>query len=119
MKKGGIVFFKTKNLQIIKNFYIENFGMEVFLDQKKCVILKYENILLGFCDSNEVDISVVITFFYETKQDVERMYEKLKDFVTVELKTNPYFKIYHFYIKDPDGRNVEIQNFLENNSDIC
>ncbi|MEJ5306767.1 MAG: VOC family protein [candidate division WOR-3 bacterium] len=119
MKKGGIIFFKTKNLEEIKKFYIENFKMEVFIDQKKCVILKYENLLLGFCDSDEVENSGVITFFFETKNDVEKMYEKLKDYVSVELKTNTYFKIYHFYIKDPEGRSVEIQHFLEKDSDIC
>uniref|UniRef100_A0A7C3NE89 VOC family protein n=1 Tax=candidate division WOR-3 bacterium TaxID=2052148 RepID=A0A7C3NE89_UNCW3 len=119
MKKGGIIFFKTKKLDQIKNFYIENFDMEIFLDQKKCVILKYENLLLGFCDSEEVENSSTITFFYESKNKVEKMYEKLKKLVTVDLKINPYFKIYHFYIKDPEGRNVEIQHFLDKISEVC
>ncbi len=109
---SGIIFFKTKNLNRIKNFYIKNLGMKLYLDQKKCIILKHGNLLLGFCQSDRIDSNGTITFFYKTKKEVEKLYKKLKKFVSVDLKVNEYFKIYHFYIKDPEGRDVEIQKFF-------
>ncbi len=52
---AGIVFFKTKNLALIRNFYLSNIGMELWLDQKDCVIMQHGNLLLGFCDRKPIE----------------------------------------------------------------
>ena len=76
---AGMIFFKTRNFTHIKDFYISRLGMMVWLEQADCVILKHGNLLLGFCERDESEISGMITFFYENKGEVDRMYQQLEE----------------------------------------
>lgn len=49
-------------------------------------------------------------------QDVDQVYSFLKEKGVSLLgrpEENPTFKIYHFFLKDPNGYLVEIQRFLD------
>ena len=78
IKMSGIVFFKTKILEKIVEFYINEIEMSIWLEQKDCTIIKHGNLLLGFCQRDTPDIEGMITFFYPTREEVDKMYEKFK-----------------------------------------
>ncbi len=112
VKGSGIVFFSTTKLEEIKDFYIERIGCDLWLDQGSCAILKYGNLLVGFCQGREADLDTLVTFFYENKADVDEMYEELKASARSAPKENTKYRIYHFYARDPEGRSIELQSFL-------
>ncbi len=110
---AGIVFFKTTNLSQAVDFYTSSIGANVWLKQEDCVILKHDNFLFGFCErENEASSSWLMTFFYENQQEVDQIYEKIKSFSIKPPNYNPKYKIYHFFAKDPEGRDLEFQTFL-------
>jgi nitroreductase len=108
---SGITFYKTKDLNQIKSFYISKVGMRVWLEQTDCVILKHDNMLLGFCERDESEIQGTITFFYDTEADVDEMYEKMQEHVLGEPEVNDKYRIYRFYARDPEDRRLEFQSF--------
>lgn len=109
---SGIIFFKTRDINKIKDFYTKRVGMDVWLEQADCVILKHGNLLLGFCQREELDNQGIITFFYENTDQVYNMYKKFRLEALAEPIVNEKYNIYHFFIKDPEGRLVEFQTFL-------
>ena len=109
---SGIVFYKTKNLDKLESFYTEKIGMDLWLNQDSCLIFKKGNILLGFCESDEVDKSSVITFFFDSKAEVDEAYKELGSSSDSEPVENNDYMIYHFYSRDPEGRRLEFQTFL-------
>ncbi|MEO0185171.1 MAG: VOC family protein [candidate division WOR-3 bacterium] len=110
---SGIIFFKTKDLVKIREFYTKMIGMQIWLEQADCSILKHGNLLLGFCQREEIDNQGIITFCYENTDQVYEMYKKFRLEALAEPMVNEKYKIYHFFIKDPEGRLVEFQSFLE------
>ena len=109
---SGIIFYKTDSYKIIDEFYRKRIGMEVWLKQTGCTIYKHDNMLLGFCDRGIADKCGIITFFYKTRNEVDDMYEKLKEISSGPPKDNPDYNIYHFWAEDPEGRILEFQVFL-------
>ena len=109
---SGIVFYKTKNLPQIVEFYLSNTGAEIWLDQGKCVIMKQGNMLFGFCQADQADRSSILTFFYPTAGSVNNLYRNLKSIAEEPPRINPQFRIYHFFAHDPEGRKIEFQAFL-------
>lgn len=109
---SGIVFLKTENLDGMRQFYVERIGMDVWLEQAECVILRHGNLLLGFCEREPADRGGCCTFFYDTRSEVDDMYERFKDAAMDEPKVNERYNIYNFFAKDPEGRTVEFQSFL-------
>ena len=110
---GGIVFFQTKILPELKDFYVNKLGCELWLDQGGCNIFKHGNMLFGFCQRDHADMEGLITFFYSSKEEVAEMYSKFKDVAEAEPIDNPTYRIYHFYAKDPEGRRFEFQYFWD------
>ncbi|MFW6141000.1 MAG: nitroreductase family protein [Candidatus Saliniplasma sp.] len=109
---SGIHFMKTEELEEIKDFYTNKIGMDIWVDQGQCVILKHGNMLLGFCEADEPDTDGVITFFYEDKKQVNEMYDMFEDSVETKPKENETYNIYNFFAKDVEGRTIEFQTFL-------
>lgn len=109
---SGINFFRSEDLRSIEEFYTEELGMDLWLDQERCKIMKDGNFLLGFCEGETVDEGGTITFFYRTKERVDEMYEKFKDRAREEPSENDLFRIYQFFAEDPEGRTLEFQTFL-------
>ena len=110
---AGIVFLKTNKLKEIVDFYINEIGAKIWVDQGDCVILKHGNFIFGFCE-REGDITKgwLLTFFYQTKEEVDQMYTKLKHRADSKPKKSEKYKIYQFYAKDPENRPLEFQVFL-------
>lgn len=111
---GGIVFFQTNKLSEIADFYLNRVGCELWLDQGGCNIFQFGNMLFGFCQREAVDNLGMITFYFSTKNEVDQFYEKFKDIAMDIPKDNLNYRIYHFFAKDPDGRNIEFQYFWDN-----
>jgi hypothetical protein len=107
----GIIFFKTQKLAELRNFYINKLGCELWMDQKDCLIFRSGNMLFGFCQRKELVTGGMVTFFYEEKESVDKAYEKFKSIATSSPKMNDKYQIYHFFARDPEGRNVEFQYF--------
>ena len=76
---SGLVFFKTLQLEQLKDFYINQVGASLWMDQGNCIILRHGNFLFGFCQRDKADLDALITFFYEKKEDVDRAYDVFKD----------------------------------------
>ena len=108
---SGLVFLKTKNIDLIREFYVNRIGMELWCDQGQCIILRHGNFLLGFCEGGIEPVSPCITFFYSKKKDVDKMHDILQDISTSAPVENVKFNIYHFWAKDPEDRTLEIQHF--------
>lgn len=108
---GGIIFIQTQKLDELNDFYINQVGCKLWLDQGGCKIFQFENMLFGFCQRDQVDNQGMITFYYPSQEEVNQMYRQLKDIALSEPKDNPNYKIYHFFAKDPEGRNIEFQYF--------
>lgn len=109
---SGIVFVKTKDLGDLIEFYVEQIGATVWLDQGDCAILKHGNMLFGFCERESVETSPMLTFFYPTVAEVDDIYRKLKGRAMGLPKQNTKYEIYQFFAEDPDGRLLEFQAFL-------
>jgi catechol 2,3-dioxygenase-like lactoylglutathione lyase family enzyme len=110
-KMGGIVFFRTRDLEAMRAFYVGEAGCRLWLDQGACLIFRHGNLLLGFCEGEKAEGAGIITFFYEEKEAVDRMYEKLEASAAAHPAMNEKFRIYHFFARDPEGRTVEFQYF--------
>ncbi|MFX1286503.1 MAG: VOC family protein [Promethearchaeota archaeon] len=110
---AGIVFLKTKDLEKIKDFYMKKIGATVWIDQKDCVIFRHDNFLIGFCQREGVmDTGWLLTFFYQTTTEVDEIYERIKDFAATKPVKNEKYRIYQFFAKDIEGRDLEFQSFL-------
>ena len=115
--EGSIVFFGVKNLEETDSFYRDKLGLELYKDQGLCRIYRVPGGgMLGFCTHQDVisrEKSPIITLL---TPDVDGWYKKLKEKgveAGEEPKSNPRFKIYHFFLRDPDGYTLEIQRFLD------
>jgi nitroreductase len=111
---SGIVFKKTKDLETITDFYQNKIGMELWQDQSKCKIFEKGNLQLGFCEGDKIDNDGIITFYFDTKKEVDEFYKNKDLKVTEEPRENKDFKIYQFFAEDPEGRTLEFQTFLHN-----
>lgn len=109
---AGIVFLRTAKFDKVRAFYTEEVGMTVWLEQHGIAILRHGNLLIGFHRQPEADLDGLITFFYETRDEVDQAYVRLRDVALAEPRENPKYKIYHFFGVDPEGRKIEFQQFL-------
>jgi len=109
---SGIVFFRTENRKQVVDWYLENFDAEVWLEQTGCTILSFEGFRFGFCDGDETETEGILTFVYDTTDEVDQVHQRLGDAVREEPHENEQYRIYQFFASDPDGRTVEIQSFL-------
>ncbi len=111
-----IIFLPTNDLQTTTHFYKNLLKLELFIDQGDCVIFKScENGYIGFCERavNIVEGKIILTLIVN---DVDHVYELLKantDVITSHPKMNSKYRIYHFFLTDPNGYLIEIQKFLD------
>ncbi|MFC1887263.1 VOC family protein [Candidatus Cloacimonadota bacterium] len=108
---NGIVFFKTRDLERLRKFYLEMVECSVWMDQEDCVIFCHGEFLFGFCKRDTVDKCGILTFFYNEKEKVDFFYEKFSQIADGEPRDNPKYPIYHFFTEDPEGRVLEFQYF--------
>lgn len=109
---SGIVFNKTKDLEKITEFYQNKLEMNLWYDQGKCKIFEKGNLQLGFCQGDKIDKDGIITFYYDTKEEVDKIFENKDLKILDKPKENKEFDIYQFFARDPEGRTLEFQSFL-------
>jgi len=113
-----VTFLYATDLARSVTFYSETLGLPLVLDQGGCQIFKVsQDGFLSICqchDGRSVSPDGVIVTL--VTNDVDGWYERLKD-RGVALETPPRknedFNIYHFFLCDPDGYQLEIQQFLD------
>ena len=109
---AGIIFFKTAKAKEVWEFYEDRLGMKLWLDQGKCRIFASGNLQLGFCEAETAETQGSITFYYPQPGDVDAAFDKFKGISSTAPTVNPQYNIYHFWAKDPEGRDLEFQCFL-------
>lgn len=109
-----ITFCYTRDLDTTAEFYESLLGLPLVLDQGGCRIYRAASgAYLGFCEREEAarPEGVILTLVTE---DVDGWYERLHT-AGVEFDKaparNPDYKIYHCFLKDPNGYVIEIQRF--------
>ncbi|BAY93420.1 MULTISPECIES: VOC family protein [unclassified Tolypothrix] len=115
-----ITFLYTQNLAASASFYEDKLGLHLWLDQGTCRIYTVTGSgYLGLCQASEI-FSTKITekqssvIFTLVTQQVDEWYEYLQQ-QGVEFEKPPTFnekyKIYHCFLRDPNGYLIEIQRF--------
>ncbi|MBN2147367.1 MAG: VOC family protein [Anaerolineales bacterium] len=112
----SITFFYVRDLQATAAFYEGALGLPLQIDQGTCRIYRVSaDGWIGFCeraDAPEPD-GTIITL---VTPDVDGWYAMLRAKGVQFEKTpqeNPHYRIYHCFLRDPAGRLVEIQRFLD------
>ena len=109
---AGIVFVRTLDLARIVEFYRTRVGMRLWLEQPDIHILRHENMLIGFKHDEVPDRGALLTFFYPSVEEVDRMYHEFTHEATTAPRVNDRYHIYNFFALDPDNRRIEFQCFL-------
>jgi ABC-type branched-subunit amino acid transport system ATPase component len=118
---GGLVFLKTSNRSSLVEFYMNRIGMATWLEQPNITILSHGNMILGFhqlTGDEQPDLHGMYTFVYPSIEQVDEMYNKFQDIADDKPRYNDRYKIYQFFAKDPEGRNLEFQAFLHPLTDV-
>jgi hypothetical protein len=110
---SAIIFLGTTMREDIVRFYKDRFDMTVWFEQEDCTILREDNLILGFCQREEADTSGIITFWVGSNKEVDALHAKHADIAEGEPAVNERYNIYHFFLRDPEGRRLEIQRFLD------
>ena len=113
-----VTFLYASDLIESARFYRETLGLELVLDQGPCQIFRVAgDAFLGVCQcSGERPSSsdgVIVTM---VSDKVEWWHEKLAaNGVEIDAPPalNERFNIYHFFLRDPDGYKLEIQQFRD------
>jgi nitroreductase len=108
---SGIVFFKSRKLAGLREFYQNKVGCEVWLQQEDCIIMSHGNFLFGFCQRDEADTGGIITFFFDHKDEVDQAYAKHKEIAINKPSHSDKYRLYNFFARDPEGRMIEFQQF--------
>ncbi len=111
-----VTFLYVKDLAVSDDFYADTLGLPLVLDQGSCRIYKASpDGFLGVCQCSEDRPSrpegIIVTL---VSQDVDGWYKRLSaKGVTFDSPPaeNAKFNIYHCFLKDPDGHQLEIQRF--------
>ncbi len=113
-----VTFLYGADLARSAAFYGETLGLPLALDQGACQIFQVSpDSFIGVCQcaegGNVKPDGIIVTL---VSDDVDGWYERLtaKGVETEEApKLNPKFNIYHFFLRDPDGYQLEIQRFQD------
>lgn len=116
-----ITFIYTDDLEKSAAFYEQVMGFNLWLDQGSCRIYSVSTGgYIGVCQTSESSKgqtgqqnNLILTI---VTPEVDQWYDYLKERgVSFEKapETNPKYKIYHCFLRDPNGYLIEIQRFLE------
>ncbi len=111
-----IIFLPTIDLHATTHFYQNQLKLELFLDQGDCVIFKTcENGYIGFCNRpvKIVEGKIILTFIVENVDLAYEEFMKIAEIMTSPPTMNDKYRIYHFFISDPNEYLIEIQQFLD------
>jgi catechol 2,3-dioxygenase-like lactoylglutathione lyase family enzyme len=108
---AGIVFLRTGQLEQIRAFYVDVIGMKPWLSQPGIEILHKGSFLIGFQAKDVTDSDGLLTFVYQSREEVDKLYTRLSQRALAPPKRTEQFRIYNFFATDPDGRTIEFQVF--------
>lgn len=110
-----ITFLYTRDLAATARFYEEVLGLELAVDQGDCRIYRVSRDgYLGFCQrvgAPEQPAGLILTI---VSDDVDAWYHLLRERGVAFEKPparNPRYRIYHCFLRDPNGYLLEIQRF--------
>jgi len=111
-----IVFIYVRDLKNSSAFYEGIMGFPLVLDQGSCRIIQTaEGGYLGYCSQGEKspgEKNLILTLVTTQVDDWYAYLQEKGVKIFDPPKINPKYDIYHFFLKDPDGYLVEIQQFL-------
>jgi len=111
---SGIVFFQTEKLEQLKLFYRDRLDAELWKDQGDCLIFEKNGFRFGFCERKSAESCGILTFVFDSKNEVDNVYEELEDLAEGKpVSRKPDYDIYQFFARDPEKRTLEFQCFLE------
>jgi catechol 2,3-dioxygenase-like lactoylglutathione lyase family enzyme len=112
-----ITFLYTRDLARAAHFYTAILGLPLALDQGTCRIYRTgPGSYLGVCQRAEVAHEHPDVIFTLVTPDVDAWYTILRARGVMFEKApavNPKYRIYHCFLRDPDGYLIEIQKFLD------
>ena len=110
-----ITFLYTTDLLESADFYENVMGFVLVLDQGTCRIFRTSpNAFLGVCKRSSIEIDPGNVIYTIVTAKVDAWFEFLSEKgVTFEKPPsfNPQYKIYHCFLRDPNGYLIEIQRF--------
>ncbi len=109
-----IVFLTTSNLPRTSDFYEKTLGLPLALDQGKCRIYKVAGEgYIGFCEQKDPPSvgGVIITIVTKEVDEYCDLLRKRGVVFEKEPVFNADYNIYHCFLRDPNGYQVEIQRF--------
>lgn len=113
--EAGITFLKVADLERSHQFYCDDMGLPLTLDQGECRIYHLGgNAYLGICERDTTEPSNVIVTL--VTDDVAGWHQRLVA-AGVEVdgppRDNEDFRIHQFFATDPDGHVIEVQRFWD------
>ena len=109
-----IVFLATSNLPRTGDFYEKTLGLPLALDQGKCRIYRVAGEgYIGFCEQKDPPSveGVIITIVTREVYEYCDLLRERGVVLEKEPVFNADYKIYHCFLRDPNGYLVEIQRF--------
>lgn len=112
-----ITFLYVRDLGRSGRFYQDILGLALVLDQGSCRIYRVKggSAFLGICERETPDANRDNLIFTLVTEDVDGWYQRITSRGwTCEHapRLNEQYRIYHFFVRDPDGYLLEIQRFL-------
>ena len=119
-----ITFYPTDNIELIRDFYENRLGLELYKSQNggKTLIFDGGNGYIGFSQTDDGryllggDKGVCISFVLENTESVNAKFAELTArgiLAEAEPKLLEGFGVYSFFLRDPDDRRLEIQCFTD------
>ncbi len=112
-----ITFLHAKNLAVTRHFYEDLLGLPLARDQGTSLIFKVvDSAYVGFCKHIQPISSSRKVILTLVSDDVDGWHQALRDkglSALTQPEFNPDYHIYHFFLEDPDGYQIEIQRFEE------
>jgi catechol 2,3-dioxygenase-like lactoylglutathione lyase family enzyme len=114
--KQQITFLPTKDLKSTSQFYENLLGLKLALDQGSCRIYSVASgAYIGFCHREILPKSREMIILTLVVEDVDKWANYLRKNganLDADPQLNAHYRIYHFYLTDPNGYKIEIQEFL-------
>lgn len=116
---SSITFLKVKDIERSARFYENGLGLVMVLDQGGCRIYKLtDEAFIGVCE-RDADPASNIIFTFVT-DDVDGWHQRITAGgveTDGEPRDNADYRIYHFFVTDPDGHTLEFQRFWDHDWD--
>ncbi len=108
-----INFYKSKDLTATKAFYTK-LNLTIYFENENSIILDSQEGMIGFVYDEKAlpPAYSCVSFDLKDIKEVNAVYQEVKDIATTEPHHHPQFPVYSFFLKDPNGINVEYQTII-------